>query len=61
MEKTICRAKNDKERILAYNIDISIQYINFAAHNYQMNSEKLAVFENLKDTNLSDPTEKIWI
>lgn len=53
--------ENDKERILAYNIGVSIHDINFAAHIYQMMKERPDKFESLTDINMYDPTEKFWI
>lgn len=52
---------SDKERILVYNIGISIHDVSFAGHIYQMLREKPEVFDNLTDANLHDPTEKFWI
>ena len=53
--------ENDKERILAYNIGVSIHDINYAAHIYQMMKEKPGIFEGLTDADMHDPTEKFWI
>ena len=53
--------ENDKERILAYNIGVSIHDINYAAHIYQMISERPESFEKLIDANMGDPTEKFWV
>lgn len=49
--------ENDKERILAYNIGVSMHDINFGAHIYQL----LWDDPDLTDINLHDPTEKFWI
>lgn len=49
--------ENDAERILAYNIGLSIHDINFAAHIYQMMKDR----EDLIDIDMLDPTEKFWI
>lgn len=49
--------ENSKERILAYNIGISIHDINFAAHIYQILSEK----GKLEDIDLKNPTDKFWL
>lgn len=49
--------ENDEERILAYNIGVSMHDINFAAHIYQL----LAGSTDLIDIDLHDPTEKFWI
>ena len=48
--------ENDRERILAYNIGISLHDINLASHIYQM-----ADLEKLPDINLQEPAEKFWI
>lgn len=48
--------ENEKERILAYNIGISLHDINFAAHIYQMMDR-----ESLPDIDLREPGEKFWI
>ncbi len=49
--------ENDKERILAYNIGLSMHDINFAAHIYQLIEDK----DKLLDVDMKDPTEKFWI
>lgn len=49
--------ENDKERILAYNIGLSIHDINFAAHIYQI----LKKDNRLIDIDMHNPTEKFWI
>lgn len=53
--------ENDKERILAYNIGVSIHDINYAAHIYQMLEQVPEIFNNLTDANMHDPTDKFWI
>ena len=53
--------ENDKERILAYNIGLSIHDINYAAHIYQMLHERPEVFNKLKDADMHDPVDKFWI
>ena len=53
--------ENDKERILAYNIGVSIHDMNYAAHIYQMMKERPEVFETLTDAEMHDPTEKFWM
>lgn len=49
--------ENDKERILAYNIGLSIHDINFANHIYQMieNDSKYHCFDML------EPVDKFWV
>lgn len=49
--------ENDNERILAYNIGVSIHDINFAAHIYQMLKDDKSII----NVDLHDPTEKFWI
>lgn len=53
--------ENDKERILAYNIGISIHDINYAAQIYQMLKQRPEIFQNLIDADMHDPVEKFWI
>lgn len=48
--------ENDKERIIAYNIGVSMHDINFATHIYEMACKK-----RLSEINLLEPTEKFWI
>ena len=49
--------ENDKERILAYNIGISIHDINFAYNIYQLLKDN----PDLPEIELCAPTEKFWI
>ncbi len=49
--------ENDKERILAYNIGVSMHDINYAMHIYEMLSKN----ENIENIDLNDPTDKFWI
>ena len=53
--------ENDRERILAYNIGVSIHDINYAAHIYRMMKEKPEVFDGLTDADMHDPSEKFWV
>ncbi len=53
--------ENDKERILAYNIGISIHDIYYAAHIYQTMKSKPEAFNALTDAYMHDPTDKFWI
>ena len=57
---TVPGRENDHERILAYNIGISIHDIYFASRIYKTMEEtgKLGKFE---DIDLEDPTDKFWI
>ena len=49
--------KNEKERILAYNIGLSIHDINYAAHIYEMIKDNI----ELLDIDMKDPVDKFWI
>ena len=53
--------ENDKERILAYNIGISIHDINYAAHIYQMMKENTEAFCLLSDADMYEPMDKFWV
>lgn len=55
-EKAVGR-ENDKERILAYNIGVSMHDINFAAHIYQL----LRNNQDIIDIDLHDPADKFWV
>ena len=52
--------ENDDERILAYNIGVSIHDINFAASIYQLMKEQ-GILGSLPDIDMRDPTEKFWV
>lgn len=49
--------ESDKERILAYNIGISIHDINFAAHIYELLKDD----KTLKNIDFNGPDDKYWI
>ena len=53
--------EDDKERILAYNIGVSIHDINYASHIYQMMKENREVFYSLIDADIHDPIDKFWV
>lgn len=53
--------ENDRERILAYNIGVSIHDINYAAHIYQMLEQSPEAFRSLTDAEMHDPVDKFWI
>lgn len=53
--------EDDKERILAYNIGVSIHDINYAAHIYQRFREDTEAFNVLADADMHDPTDKFWV
>ena len=48
--------ENDKERIIVYNIGISLHDINFAAHIYQMMEGR-----QLLEVDFHEPADKFWI
>ena len=52
--------ESDEERILAYNIGVSIHDINFAASIYQLMEER-GILSSLPDVDMQDPTEKFWV
>ena len=52
--------ENDDERILVYNIGISIHDINFAASIYRIMQEQ-GTLSSLPDVDMKDPTEKFWV
>ena len=52
--------ENDEERILAYNIGVSIHDINFAASIYQM-MKKRGILSSFPDVEMREPTEKFWV
>jgi len=49
--------ETDQERILAYNIGISIHDINFATHIYQMLKDD----SEIEKVDLKEPVEKYWV
>lgn len=49
--------ENDKERILAYNIGISLHDINFAAHIYEMLKDD----KDILNVEMKNPIDKYWI
>lgn len=49
--------ENDKERILAYNIGVSMHDINFATRIYELIKDN----KNLINIDMKDPIEKFWI
>lgn len=57
MDGTKLGRENDKERILAYNIGLSIHDMNYASHIYGMIKEN----EGIKDFDVREPKEKFWI
>ena len=53
--------ESDRERILAYNIGISVHDTNFAWHIYEEAEKNTAFFHGLKDIDLQQPSGKFWI
>jgi ornithine cyclodeaminase/alanine dehydrogenase len=49
--------ESDDERILAYNIGVSIHDVNFAARIFSMVSQR----EDLPEVSLNSPKQKFWI
>ncbi|MCI8358476.1 MAG: ornithine cyclodeaminase [Lachnospiraceae bacterium] len=49
--------ENNKERILAYNIGVSMHDINFAAHIYQLLKDESGMI----DIDMKEPVNKFWI
>lgn len=52
--------ENDEERILAYNIGVSIHDIYFAAAIYQLMRDN-GKLDLLPDMDMKDPEEKFWV
>lgn len=52
--------ENDKERILAYNIGISIHDIYYAASIYKTMKER-GLLDSTPDVDIKDPTTKFWV
>lgn len=52
--------EDDSERILVYNIGVSIHDINFAASIYQL-MQKQSMLSSLPEVDMKDPTEKFWV
>ena len=53
--------ENDRERIMAYNIGVSIHDVYFAYKIYKMIEGNKEAFNCLKDLNLEKPEEKFWV
>lgn len=53
--------ENDTERILAYNIGISVHDINYAGHIYKMFENNPQLFNSLIDVDMKTPDEKFWV
>ena len=52
--------ENDSERILAYNIGVSIHDVHFAASIYERMEQK-GLLNILPEADLKNPTEKFWV
>lgn len=52
--------ENDTERILVYNIGVSIHDIHFAASIYEMLQQK-GILDSLPEADLRNPSEKFWV
>lgn len=52
--------ENDSERILVYNIGVSIHDINFAASIYQLLKES-GKLEQMQEIDMKEPTKKFWV
>lgn len=52
--------ENDDERILAYNIGVSVHDIYFAVAIYHMMQER-GILDSLNEIDMNDPTEKFWV
>jgi len=52
--------ESDDERIIAYNIGVSVHDINYAAAIYKMMEER-GLLEDKPDIDLKDPTDKFWV
>lgn len=53
--------ESDRERILAYNIGVSIHDINYAVHIYHLLLQDQQAFSKLTDSNMKEPVEKFWV
>lgn len=53
--------ENDEERILAYNVGVSIHDIYYAAQIYELYKNNEDAFAKLEEVKMCDPVEKFWI
>lgn len=53
--------ENDKERILIYNIGLSIHDINYATKIYHIFRQNKNQFNKLQEIHLQEPIEKFWV
>lgn len=52
--------ESDRERILAYNIGLSIHDVNFAAHLYRILDQR-GLLAALPEVDMAEPQEKFWV
>lgn len=53
--------ENDRERILAYNIGVSVHDIYYAAKIYDLLKQDTKKFNELQNINMEEPIEKFWV
>lgn len=53
--------ENDMERILAYNIGVSMHDVFYAARIYEMLKNRPEFFDQLTNADMHDPVDKFWI
>ena len=53
--------ENEKERILAYNIGVSIHDVYYAAHIYRLMKQTPELYNQLTDADMHDPETKFWV
>jgi len=53
--------ENEKERILAYNIGVSVHDVYYAAKIYQIFKNDPVLFSSLQDAAMADPSDKFWV
>ncbi len=61
VNKRVAGRESDNERILAYNIGVSVHDVNYAAHIYQELLNDRAAFDALLDADMQEPAEKFWV
>lgn len=53
--------QNNKERIIVYNIGVSIHDIYYASQIFQIFKNNPELYNSLKDADMHDPQEKFWV
>ena len=53
--------ESDKERILAYNIGVSVHDVYYAAHIYQMMQADPVLFSKITEADMQEPADKFWV